>query len=78
MCRQMFIILESEISVNVPFSLRFKKKDAVCKTEIKPWGVNWSDAVSSSQGKPNTLNGVREALLIRKIKLGKLKVELIS
>ena len=63
MCRQMFII-ESEISVNVPFSLRLKKKDAVCKTEIKPYGVNWTDAVSSFQGKPNTLNGVREALLI--------------
>ena len=47
-----------------PFFTQIKKKDAVCKTEIKPQGVNWTDAVSSFQGKPNTLNGVREALLI--------------
>ena len=49
----MFLI-ESEISVNVPLSLRFKK-DAVSKTEIIALGMNWTDAVSSFQGKPNTI-----------------------
>ena len=62
--RRQMCFIKSGISENVHLSLRFKKKDAVCKTEIIAQGVNWTDAVSSFQGKPNTLNGVREALLI--------------
>ena len=38
-----------------PFVTQIKKKDAVCKTEIIAQGMNWTDAVSSFQGKPNTL-----------------------